>query len=285
MDQELRHISIHGKPIGYRIAGSGPAIVLVHGMASSSETWGRVMPGLAEHATVIAPDLIGHGGSPKGGGDYSLGALANGVRDLMVALGHPRATLAGHSLGGGVVMQFAFQFPERCDRIILVDSGGLGREVGLALRVLSFPGLEYVLPPAFDRRVRSAGDAGVGVVRRVGVKPPRSFDEAWRIYDTLGDAETRRAFFDTLRAVVDLKGQRPNALDRLYLMERVPTLIIWGERDAVIPVDHAYAAKEALPSCRLEVFERVGHMPQHDAPERFVQVVLAFLGETPPDPT
>ena len=274
---DLRSVSIHGHEIGYRTAGTGPVIVLVHGLASSSEAWGPVMPALAEHATVVAPDLIGHGTSAKSLGDYSLGALANGVRDLMIALGHERATLIGHSLGGGVVMQFAFQFPERTERMVLVDSGGLGRDLAPYLRALSFPGLEWVLPPAFDHRVLKAGDAVLGLLRRVGIKPTPSFEESWRVYQSLGDGEARRAFFHTLRASVDLAGQRPNAMDRLYLMAEIPTLIIWGERDATIPVAHGYAAHEAIPQSRLEVFEAIGHLPQHEAPRRFVEVVRDFM--------
>jgi pimeloyl-ACP methyl ester carboxylesterase len=281
----LRSVRIHGHEIGYRTAGAGPVVVLVHGLASSSETWGRVMPGLAEHATVIAPDLIGHGDSAKSLGDYSLGALANGVRDLLIALGHERATMVGHSLGGGVVMQFAFQFPERAERMVLVDSGGLGRDLAPYLRALSFPGLEWVLPPAFDRRVRGAGDALLGLVRRVGIKPTPSFEESWRVYQSLGDGEARRAFFHTLRASVDLAGQRPNALDRLYLMSEIPTLIIWGERDSTIPVRHAYAAHAAMPQSRLEVFEAIGHLPMHESPRRFVEVVQDFMATRAPHST
>ena len=279
---DLQHILIHGHRIGFRAEGSGPVVALIHGLAGSSETWLPVMPALAERATVVAPDLMGHGGSAKGMGDYSLGALANGLRDMLDALGHDRVTLVGHSLGGGVAMQFAFQFPDRCDRLVLVDSGGLGREVALYLRVLSFPGLEYLIPPAFAPRVRGVGEALVGLARRVGIRPAPSFDERWRVYEALGDAETRTAFFHTLRASVDLAGQRPSALDRLYLMAAIPTLIIWGDRDAIIPVSHAHAAHEAMPGSRLEILKGVGHLPQHDAPESFVRILLDFLQSTPP---
>lgn len=112
----IRHITIHGHDVGYRMAGDGPAVVLVHGMAGSSTTWRKVMPALADRYTVIAPDLLGHGESAKPRGDYSLGAHADGVRDLLVALGVERATFVGHSLGGGVAMQFAYQFPSTFSR-------------------------------------------------------------------------------------------------------------------------------------------------------------------------
>ena len=142
---ELRTATIHGSSVGYRTAGEGPVVVLIHGMAGSSTTWEPVIPLLAHECTVVAPDLLGHGGSAKPAGDYSLGSLASGVRDLLVALGHERATIVGQSLGGGVAMQFAYQFPERCERLVLVSSGGLGSEVSLGLRLLTLPGAEYVL--------------------------------------------------------------------------------------------------------------------------------------------
>src|ERR687884_1493166 len=116
---ELREIELHGHRVAYRSAGSGPVIVLVHGITSTSATWERVIPALAKRFTVIAPDLLGHGRSAKPRGDYSLGAYAAGLRDLLIALGHDSATVVGHSLGGGIAMQFSYQFPERCDRLVL----------------------------------------------------------------------------------------------------------------------------------------------------------------------
>src|SRR4029077_19878319 len=142
---DVRHLEIHGHRVAYRTGGGGPVILLVHGVARGSATWRFVMPALAERFTVIAPDLVGHGESEKPRGDYSLGAFASGVRDLLLALGHERATLVGQSFGGGVVMQFAYQFPERCERLVLVSSGGLGDEVNLLLRLLALPGAELVL--------------------------------------------------------------------------------------------------------------------------------------------
>ena len=142
----VKHKQLHGHRVAYRLEGSGPVIVLVHGITSSSATWDQVMPTLAEHYTVIAPDLLGHGQSAKPRGDYSLGAYASGIRDLLVALGQERATFIGHSLGGGVAMQLSYQFPELCERLALVDSGGLGREVSLLLRSATLPGSELVLP-------------------------------------------------------------------------------------------------------------------------------------------
>src|SRR3954467_10091120 len=124
---EHEEIKLHGHSVSYQRAGWGPLLVLVHGIAGSSDTWDEVIQTLAEHYTVVAPDLLGHGESAKPRSDYSLGAYASGVRDLMITLGHERATIVGHSLGGGVAMQLSYQFPGRCERLVLVGSGGLGK--------------------------------------------------------------------------------------------------------------------------------------------------------------
>src|SRR6266508_3944663 len=283
---ELQCVRIHGHDVTYRTAGSGPVVVLVHGIASSSDTWGMVMPGLANRVTVVAPDLLGHGGSTKHAGDYSLGALATGIRDLMIALGHDRATLVGHSLGGGVVLQFAYQFPDRCERLVLVGSGGLGKEIGLLFRALSFPGVEHVLTPVFAPAVQSRSTAVVNWLRKVRIPFPESFDEIWQGYSSLSDGDTRRAFFHALHSVVDPAGQRVSAVNRLHLASLRPILVIWGERDSIVPVRHARAAHQAMPGSVLHVFEDVGHWPQHDRPEEFARVVLAFINSThPPDLT
>jgi pimeloyl-ACP methyl ester carboxylesterase len=281
---ELQHIRIHGHDMAYRTAGAGPVVVLVHGIAGSSETWGRVMPRLAERATVVAPDLLGHGGSTRHAGDYSLGALAAGIRDLMIALGHERATLIGHSLGGGVALQFAYQFPERCERLVLVASGGLGKEVAFHLRALSFPGVEYLVAPAFIPRFHAVGAAVVGWLRHIGLRPAPTLEEFLRGYGSLMDGDSRRAFFHTLHSVVDPGGQRVSALDRLYLAEGRPTAIVWGDRDPIIPVDHGRAAHEAMRGSVLHILEGVGHFPQHDQPDEFVRVVLDFIESAPPAP-
>jgi pimeloyl-ACP methyl ester carboxylesterase len=154
-----QQVELHGQTVTYHRAGSGPVLLLVHGITSSSRTWREVMPALAEDFDVIAPDLPGHGRSGKPRGDYSLGAYASGLRDLLVVLGVRSATVVGHSLGGGIAMQFAYQFPERVERLVLVDSGGLGDEVSLVLRAATLPGAEFVLPLLFGPVPRTAGKA------------------------------------------------------------------------------------------------------------------------------
>ncbi len=281
-DEETRHATLHGHDVAYRQAGSGPVVVLVHGITSSSATWGRVMPYLARRFTVIAPDLAGHGESAKPKGDYSLGAHASNVRDLLVALGHERATLVGHSLGGGIVMQFAYQFPERCERLVLVDSGGLGREVSLLLRAATLPGSELVLPFLAATRLLDVGARAGGVLGRLGLGLGTDLEEMARGHSTLSEPDARAAFVHTLRSVVEPGGQRIDASNRLYLAEHIPFLLTWGERDSIIPVSHAYATHERVTGSRLQVFSRSGHFPQLDEPERFLDVLVDFIDSTEP---
>ncbi len=278
----LRSLTLHGNRYAYRQAGSGPVIVLIHGITSDSSTWGEVMPGLAKQFTVIAPDLLGHGGSAKPTGDYSLGAHASLVRDILQELGHDRATFVGHSLGGGVAMQMAYQFPERCERLILVDSGGLGREVSLLLRAATLPGAEYVLPLLTHGRLLDAGRFLGRAMGAVGLGPGTDLRETARGHATLADRVTREAFLRTVRSVIEPSGQRVDATDRLYLAERAPMLFIWGQHDSLIPVSHAHSAHAHVPTSRLEVFEDSGHFPQLDEPQRFVDVLGEFIATTKP---
>jgi pimeloyl-ACP methyl ester carboxylesterase len=278
----LEETTLHGHRVRYRIGGDGPVILLIHGITGSSAQWETTMELLESDFTVIAPDLLGHGESAKPRGDYSLGAYASGLRDLLAWLEIPAATVVGHSLGGGIAMQFAYQFPERCERLGLVNSGGLGREVNLLLRAAALPGAELVLPLIAANWSRSVGLAVSDFVGRLGLRVGSDIAEMARGYASLIDGEARSAFLHTLRAVIEPGGQRVNASDRLYLAEEVPTLIVWGERDPMIPVKHAYAAHEAMPGSRLEIFSDAGHFAQLDEPVRFAGVLAAFMEETEP---
>ena len=280
---KLEHLSIHGHRVACRIAGNGPLLLLVHGMAGSSATWNHVIEGLAQRFTVLAPDLLGHGDSGKPRrGEYSLAAHANLLRDLLHVLGHERATFVGQSLGGGVVMQLAYQFPERCERLVLVSSGGLGREVNLLLRALTFPGAEYAFPLVCYPWLRDAGNRMAAWLHRAGLRAVPAVEEIWRSYCSLADTDARRAFFRTLHSVIDLGGQAVSAADRLYLTAQVPTLIVWGARDPIIPVSHAEAAAELMPGSRLVIFDEVGHFPHCENPERFIEVLSDFVDSTQP---
>jgi pimeloyl-ACP methyl ester carboxylesterase len=271
---------LHGHEIAYRTAGSGPVLLLVHGMAGSSATWRHVIPALAEHYTVVAPDLLGHGESAKPRGDYSLGAHASLLRDLLNALGHERATCIGQSLGGGIVLQFAYQFPERCERIILVGSGGLGIEVNPLLRALTAPFAETVISLVCTPTIRDAVSRLGGVLAHRGLRLSPAAEEMWRSYASLAEKHGRQAFFRTLRSVVDLGGQAIHAGDRFYLAAHVPTLIVWGDRDPFIPHHHGSATHAAIPGSRLEIFPGVGHYPHCEDPVRFLRVVRDFIEST-----
>jgi pimeloyl-ACP methyl ester carboxylesterase len=272
---------LHGRSVSYAEAGAGPVLLLIHGMAGTSENWEAVIEPLARGHTVIAPDLPGHGGSAPGGGDYSLGTLAAGLRDLLLALGHDRATLVGHSLGGGIAMQFAYQFPEMVERLVLVSSGGLGPDVSPILRAAALPGADLFIAATagVGQRAGSALRRGLGAV---GVRPSADVAEVARGYASLADSERRAAFLATLRSVVGTGGQRVFAGDLLYLADEMPLLIVWGARDPIIPAHHGEHAHQTLPGSRLEIFEGVGHLPQLEAPGRFIAVLESFLAETEP---
>ncbi len=281
MEGPLDHVAIHGHDVAYRMEGTGPALVLLHGIAGSSRTWRDVIPRLTDRFTVIAPDLIGHGQSEKPVGDYSLGAFASGVRDLLEVVGIDRATVVGQSFGGGVAMQLAYQHPERCGRLVLVDSGGLGREVNWMLRFMTLPGSEYMMPVIFPGFVRDWGDHLFRMISDRGIRLGR-ISEMWSAYASLAEAENRQAFTRTLRSVIDPGGQTVSAMDRLYLAAEMPTLIVWGDRDDIIPVSHAYAAHEAMPGSRLVIIEGASHFPQIEAPDQFVEALVDFIDTTEP---
>jgi pimeloyl-ACP methyl ester carboxylesterase len=279
---KLNEITLHGHRVCFREAGDGPLIVLIHGITGRSDQWEPAIEHLAIDHRVLAPDLLGHGESAKPRGDYSLGAYASAVRDTMVALGHERATIVGHSLGGGIAMQFAYQFPERCERLVLVSSGGLGREVHPVLRASTLPGSEWVMPWLMHARILGIGEAVGRLLGVLRLQAGTDVAEVARGFASLGDAEARSAFVHTMRAVLDPGGQRVSALDRLYLTETLPSLLVWGEADPIIPAAHGRAAHEAMPGSRLELLDGVGHFPQLERPYYFAQLLAEFIAETEP---
>jgi pimeloyl-ACP methyl ester carboxylesterase len=270
-------IDLYGRRVAYRTGGSGPLLVLIHGITSSSATWDRVLPGLARRFTVIAPDLLGHGRSDKLRGDYSVGAHANTIRDLLDALGHDAASFVGHSLGGGVALQFAYQYPERIDRLVLVAPGGFGREVTLLLRAASVPGSGPVLALVAWRPIVQAGTLLTQTLGRVGVHGNTDLEEIGRSYASLADRDSRRAFIHTLRSVVDYEGQRVSALNRIGTAHGIPLLMVWGECDRVVPARQGMNVHQLMPHIQLKVFKHGGHFPHRDDPIRFVRVIDAFL--------
>ncbi|HEX2360006.1 MAG TPA: alpha/beta fold hydrolase [Solirubrobacterales bacterium] len=273
---------LHGHDVIYRKAGSGPAVVLIHGMVNSSRHWEEVALRLADDHAVIAPDLIGHGDSAAVRGDYSLGAHASSIRDLLATLGVERATIVGHSLGGGIAMQFFYQFPQRTERLVLVSSGGLGRDVSPLLRGAAAPGASALIWAAAHPRVLDAlwdfGERMRERGRRGGVYP-QAIARALRPLQRPG---ARQAFLQTLRSVIDARGQKVSARDRLYLLDWFPTLIVWGERDHTIPIAHGRAAHEAIAGSRFETLPRAAHFPHLEDPEGLAAAISDFVRTTGP---
>lgn len=280
----LHFRTIHGYRRAFRVAGSGPVLLLIHGIGDNSTTWHSVHSKLAQRFTVIAPDLLGHGQSDKPRADYSVAAYANGMRDLLSVLDIDKVTVVGHSLGGGVAMQFAYQFPQLVERLILIGAGGVTKEVNIALRFASLPlggeALALLRLPMVLPVLQVAGRAIGAVFGSTGLG--RDIPDALRILTDLPEPTASSAFTRTLRSVVDWRGQVVTMLDRCYLTESVPVQLIWGDQDAVIPVSHAHMAHSAMPGSQLEIFARSGHFPFHDDPDRFVELVERFIDSTAP---
>lgn len=274
------YVDLHGERIAYLDEGSGEVLLLLHGIAGSSHTWRPLIRLLSGRFRVVAPDLLGHGNSTKPRSDYSLGAMSVMVRDLLDELGVTRATIVGHSLGGGVAMQFIYQHPDYGQRLILIDSGGLGPDVGVPLRLASLPGSELVLPVIASRHLLAPVERVGSWLRKGGIESARG-QELWRHYSSLSDGPTRRAFLRTLRAVVDHRGQAVSALNRLNARTEFPAMAIWGARDAIIPVEHAYAAQRIRPDVRLEVLDDCGHFPHAERPAEVADLIEDFIATNP----
>ncbi|HEX6602185.1 MAG TPA: alpha/beta hydrolase [Solirubrobacterales bacterium] len=279
---EVHEANLHGHRAVYRTVGSGPNVVLIHGMINSSRHWETVAQRLAGSYRVIAPDLIGHGDAATPRGDYSLGAHAASIRDLLTTIGVERATIVGHSLGGGVAMQFFYQFPQRTERLALISSGGLGHDVSPLLRSAALPGSGALLRLATRPRLVGALAATGGRLRQRGVTTGVYLQAVARALGPLQEPGSRRAFLQTLRSVIDVQGQKVSARDRLYLLGEMPTLIAWGERDRTIPIEHGIEAGEAIPNCRFERIAGAAHFPNLEEPEALAAILGDFLATTAP---
>jgi pimeloyl-ACP methyl ester carboxylesterase len=277
----VRFVPWYAGRLAYERKGSGPAVLLIHGMAGSRETWQKAQEKLAQSCDVIAVDLPGHGQSSLPNGDYSLGSLATALRDLLDRLGVERATIVGHSLGGGIAMQFIYQFPERCERLVLVSSGGLGREVTPFLRALSLPGASAALSGLLMLRRNERAQAAARLFQPVANRVWSDLPLMLTHFAALQEPALRRSFIATVRAVIDPRGQRVTAAERLPLAQRLSVLVVWGRRDQMIPASHALTVAQALPQARIEVFDKAGHYPHEQDPDRFAASLDKFIRETP----
>jgi pimeloyl-ACP methyl ester carboxylesterase len=270
---------LSGGAISYTKVGTGPAVLLIHGLGGTRRTWRHLIPGLARTHTVIAPDLPGHGLSAPPAGDYSLGAHACAMRDLLLTLGYPRASIVGHSLGGGVALQSAYQFPERTERVVLISSGGLGAEVTPLLRAATLPGADAVvaglssIPAALTQRL-------FGVLPAlIGHSDARVLADVLR---GLTDDHQRRAFLRTARTVIDWRGQMVSAGRQLGLLSEVPLLIAWGANDKTIPPRHHRALADRVRHAVTVEIADAGHYPHETAPAQVLSALQTFLAATQP---
>ena len=277
---EVQYVVVHGYRRAFRIQGTGPALLLLHGLACDSSTWSPVMSRLAEDFTVIAPDLLGHGESDKPDADYSLGGYANGMRDLLTILGVDKVTVVGHSFGGGVAMQFAYQFPERTERVVLASTGGLGQEVSPLIRLLTVPGAGSAIGLATRRPWRPLVSQVMVGLSRLPLSATRDLDEVARIYESLADPATRTAVQRVTSHVLDWRGQFVTMTDRSYLARLMPVMVVWGRQDMVIPARHAESAPSQVQD--VHVLEDSGHFPHKDHPEEFVRLVREFVQSNAP---
>ena len=283
---EVQFVTIHGKRRAFVKTGSGPALLLLHGLACDRTTWDRVIPLLASRYTVIAPDLLGHGLSDKPRADYTLGGYANGMRDLLTVLGIDKVTVVGHSFGGGVAMQFAYQFPERTQRVMLVSSGGLGSEVTPLIKLVQAPGWEGVVRVLTLPGIRHVETTALRALASYGGGPLRKYtrdlDEAATIVESWRDRGTRFAVRHLVRAVIDWRGQIVTMSDRAYLTESMPMAVVWGREDQVLPVRHSSNVAVLAPDATVTVLPDSGHFPHRDHPEEFVRLLDRFVATTAP---
>jgi pimeloyl-ACP methyl ester carboxylesterase len=277
---EDREVTVHGNVVGYRAGGSGPAMVLLHGIASNARTWDPVIEELARDHAIVAPDLSGHSRLEQVVGDFSIGGYASLVRDFLMSLGMARVTLVGHSLGGGIALQLLHMAPELVARLVLVDSGGLGTGLGAPLRAASLPGAPLFIRAATSSPTQAAARMAQRMIDRAGVRLSTDMREGMRGFSTLHDPAARQAFVDTARASTGLRGQQVSAVNKLYLMAGVPLLTIWGEHDTLIPIRHAHAAAKLLPHMQLAVIAGAGHFPHVDDPAQFTELIRGFEQRT-----
>jgi pimeloyl-ACP methyl ester carboxylesterase len=282
-----RDLLLHGQRISYLECGAGsggPVVVLVHGLASNKSTWADVLPYLGRHVHAIVPDMLGSGDSDKpSSADYSVGAHAARLRDMLRELGLGPASIVGHSYGGGVAMTFAYQFPERTERLALIGSGGLGPELSIALRTASLPGAALVAHTVTNLMPRWLAGAARRAVAGLGLVPLADLEAVGRALASLGDRASRQAFAHTVRSTVTWSGQRLAATDRLYLLSGLPILLVAGRQDGCIPHQHSMAAHDVLRDSRLELLD-AGHFPHHEHPAEVGQLLAEFLAESAQNP-
>jgi pimeloyl-ACP methyl ester carboxylesterase len=253
------------------VQGHGPALVLLHGLGSAGATWDRVAPLLAQRSRVVALDLPGHGVSRAAPSRFDIESIAESLDEALGQLRLHAPTVLGHSYGGALAMRYALDFRDRCRGLVLVNSAGFGLEVHPVLRALTRPGADRAVDAL--RRLPLSRLGRVGAAARSRDLP---LDELLRLHGSLQTAEGRTALLSLLRSGVDIAGQRLGT-DSPARLSGLPTLIVWGDPDPIIPVAHARAAQQLIAGSELAFLPGGGHAPHRRRPEELSTAVLGFL--------
>ncbi|MEE9284685.1 MAG: alpha/beta fold hydrolase [Dehalococcoidia bacterium] len=269
---EDRYTSVDGHRLRYWDEGSGPPLLLLHGLGNSTLVWHQAMAGLAQRFRVVAVDLPGHGYSDMPRGHFPLSEAAGLVALFMRQVGAERFHVAGNSMGGVIALELGLGYPQRVTGLVLVDSAGLGRSIAWILRILSLPGIGEYLDRPSPKQVRQLLRT---ILYDPGLISDALVDEMYRQRSRPGAAKWLLRF---LRTGVNVAGQRRSIQrqDQLHRL-RPPLLILWGRQDRIVPVAHAHAAAARQPAARLHVFDRCGHWPQMEHTDEFIRVVSNFL--------
>lgn len=274
---EDRYIQVGNLKTRYWALGDkGTVVVLIHGLGVSADIWIHNVEPLAKRHRVYVPDLIGFGRSDKPGPSFSPLDYSRFLDDFMNTLNIDRASLVGQSLGGGIALQYTLQFPQKVSKLVLVGSAGLGKEVIWTLRVMSLP----LVGELFSYPSRKGVELAFKWAVRNRALITKDFVELY--YNLFSQPGFRKFFLRILRLIVNIRGAREETLvpimNNLHKITQ-PVLIIWGEKDRVLPLKHGYLAKEKLPNARLKIMEGCGHIPFFERSDEFNRHVLEFLPE------
>lgn len=267
-------LNVFGRQVAVLVDGSGDPVVLLHGLGGTSETWQQTIDCLDGSLLTVAIDLIGHGRSARDRGDYSITANAVIVRGVLDQLGIDRALLVGHSYGGGVALAEAVIFPEKVAGLALVASGGLGSEASPVLRAMSLPFVGELASLAIHPWLVGRIDATFDRLSSLGFRERSELRQMRQTLRSLSDMAARGSFLDTLRGVVNVQGQLVNGAERLDQIGDIPVLVVWGDRDPMLPISHADVVAAALPHARVEIFEGAGHFPHAQDPGRLANLLI-----------
>jgi 4,5:9,10-diseco-3-hydroxy-5,9,17-trioxoandrosta-1(10),2-diene-4-oate hydrolase len=263
----------------WTLGDEGPPVLLIHGIGASMESWAANVGPLAEAHRVYALDLVGAGYTDKPEAPYSLSYLAQFVADFMETMDLTRASVVGHSLGGGAALKLALEHAEKVESLVLVASAGLGREGHIFFKLASLPLVGELL-------IRPTSREGVAQSLETFYTDPSMVTEE-RVdlsYDLLSQPGYQRAYLSMVRSLATVFGARKSVIRSIvdHLDEiKAPTLVVWGEEDNILPVKHAHVAAEGIPDARLHIFEDCGHMVPEEKPEAFNDLLTAFLNDRP----